>query len=351
MKKYCKLVLLVFILALLNSTIVLAAESVYTVKSGDSLWKIANNNGVSIKQLMDWNNLKSDRLNIGDKLRLQAGNSSSTNTSQPNVAPAASSAGTYTVQAGDCLSLIAQRHGTTVANLMQINELTSSFLQVGQKLKVNSNASSSAPTAEVAAPAAPTAATAAAQETSSNQDFYVVKAGDCIGAIAQKYSMKSSQLMNINGLKSDIIYPGQKLLVAANSGSEVSRGGASLDGQVIVDFASQYLGVPYAYGGSSPAGFDCSGFVQYVYKNFGYQMARTAASQYQQGSSVSKSELMAGDLVFFACNGGGIDHSGIYAGDNRFIHSSSPRSGGVIYTSLSESYYTRAYVGACRILR
>lgn len=343
MKKYCKLVLLVFIFVLLNSTSVMAAESVYTVKSGDSLWKIANSNGVSIKQLMDWNNLKSDRLNIGDKLRLQPGNSSSPNTAQPNAASTA--AGTYTVQAGDCLSLIAQRHGTTVANLMQLNGLKGSFLQVGQQLKVNSNAASAGPSPQVAAPAA------AVQETSSNQAFYVVQAGDCIGAIAQKYSMQSSQLMNINGLKSDIIYPGQKLLVAANSGSEVSRGGTSLDGQVILDFASQYLGVPYAYGGSSPAGFDCSGFVQYVYKNFGYQLARTAASQYQQGSPVSKSELMVGDLIFFACNGGGIDHSGIYAGDNRFIHSSSPRSGGVIYTSLSESYYTRAYVGARRILR
>jgi cell wall-associated NlpC family hydrolase len=60
---------------------------------------------------------------------------------------------------------------------------------------------------------------------------------------------------------------------------------------------------------------------------------------------------MAGDLVFFACNGGGIDHSGIYVGNNRFIHSSSPRSGGVIYTSMSENYYARSYVGARRILR
>ena len=345
MKKYCKLVLLVFFFVLLNSTIVLAAETVYTVKAGDSLWKIANNNGVSVNQLMDWNNLKSDRLDIGVKLRLQAENSSSpSTTAQPSVVPTAAANGTYTVQAGDCLSLIAKRHGTTVNNLMQLNQLKSSMIRVGQKLKVNSNTVSSDTTTKVT-PAV------AVQETSSKQAVHLVQAGDCIGAIAQKYSMSSSQLMSINGLSSDMIYPGQKLLVAANAGSQVSRGGTSFDGQILLDFASQYLGVPYSYGGSSPSGFDCSGFVQYVYKHFGYQLARTAASQYQEGSPVSKSELMVGDLVFFSCNGGGIDHSGVYAGNNRFIHSSSPRSGGVIYSSLSESYYTRSYVGARRILR
>jgi LysM repeat protein len=342
-KKYCKLVLLVLLMVLFNSNSILAAESIYTVKSGDSLWKIANNNGVTVKQLMEWNKLTSDRLNIGDKLRLQAGNSS--DTAKSTVAPATDASGIYTVQAGDCLSLIAQRHGTTVDSLMQLNQLKSSFLQVGQKLKINSNAGSAGASAPVAAPAV------ANQETNTNQAYYIVQAGDCIGAIAQKYSMNSSELMSINGLKSDLIYPGQKLLVAANTSNQVSRGSASPDGQQVADFASQYLGVPYAYGGSSPAGFDCSGFVQYVYKHFGYQLARTAASQYQQGSPVSKSELMAGDLVFFACNGGGIDHSGIYVGNNRFIHSSSPRSGGVIYTSMSENYYARSYVGARRILR
>lgn len=338
MKKYCMLLLIVFIFILLNSNSILAAESVYTVRSGDSLWKIANNHGISVKQLMDWNKLESDRLNIGDKLRLQAGNSSSPTTIQPNTA--AGDSHIYTVQAGDCLSLIAQRHGTTVAQLMELNQLNSHFLQVGQKLKVKKvNGGSGAP---VSAPVV---------QENSKQESYIVQAGDCIAAIAQQHSMSSSQLMSINGLKSDIIYPGQKLLVTANANDQVSRGGTSLDGQSILGFAAQYLGVPYAYGGSSPSGFDCSGFAQYVYKHFGYQLSRTAAAQYQQGTGVSKSELMVGDLLFFACNGGGIDHVGIYAGDNRFIHSSSPRSGGVIYTSLSENYYARSYVGARRILR
>ncbi|NLB88524.1 MAG: C40 family peptidase, partial [Syntrophomonadaceae bacterium] len=76
---------------------------------------------------------------------------------------------------------------------------------------------------------------------------------------------------------------------------------------------------------------------------------RTAADQYKHGVAVSKDELQIGDLVFFA-SGKYIDHVGIYSGNGMFIHSSSPRSGGVIYSSLTEGYYARTYVGAKRIL-
>jgi len=348
-RKFCILFMLAITLVLLTSTSSLANSTIYTVKSGDSLWKIAAENGTTVQQLMELNQLKSDRLNIGDQLILKAGN-------QPVYTTAASvsaSTGIYTVQSGDCLSVIAQRYGTTADKLIQLNQLNSTFLQVGQTLKVpGSNITDSNSGGAVSqAPAAAVAEVA-------NDTVYIVQSGDCLGAIAQRYSMSTSQLMSINQLNSDLIYPGQKLQVAAGAGtasatagSEVSRSGSAIDGQRVLEVAKQYLGVPYAYGGTSPSGFDCSGFVQYVYKQCGYSLSRTAAGQYQQGIAVSKSELMVGDLVFFACNGGGIDHSGIYAGDNRFIHSSSPRSGGVIYTALSESYYSTSYVGARRIIR
>ena len=119
-------------------------------------------------------------------------------------------------------------------------------------------------------------------------------------------------------------------------------------GEQIVAFAEQVLGTPYVWAGSSPSGFDCSGFVSYVFKNFGYTVNRTAASMYTNGVAVDKSELQIGDAVFFASSSESIGHVGIYIGDGEFIHSSSG-CGYVTISGLDESYYSRMYVGARRI--
>ena len=119
-------------------------------------------------------------------------------------------------------------------------------------------------------------------------------------------------------------------------------------GEQIVAFAEQFLGTPYVWAGSSPSGFDCSGFVSYVFKNFGYTVNRTAASMYTTGVAVDKSELQIGDAVFFASSSESIGHEGIYIGDGEFIHSSSG-CGYVTISGLDESYYSRMYVGARRI--
>lgn len=124
-------------------------------------------------------------------------------------------------------------------------------------------------------------------------------------------------------------------------------------GQVIVDFAKGFLGVKYIYGGDTPQeGFDCSGLVQYVYANFKITLERTAAKQAAEGVSINRSELLAGDLVFFDTTGNGknIDHVGIYIGENIFIHAASPRFN-VTITSLSDSYYLKYYILAKRILQ
>ena len=119
-------------------------------------------------------------------------------------------------------------------------------------------------------------------------------------------------------------------------------------GEQIVAFAEQFLGTPYVWAGSSPSGFDCSGFVSYVFKNFGYTVNRTAASMYTNGVAVDKSELQIGDAVFFASSSESIGHVGIYIGDGEFIHSSSG-CGYVTISGLDETYYTNMYVGARRI--
>lgn len=129
-----------------------------------------------------------------------------------------------------------------------------------------------------------------------------------------------------------------------------SASATSTTGEKIVAFAKQYIGYRYVYGGASPGtGFDCSGFTSYVYKQFGYtSINRTAAGQYKNGTSVSKAELQAGDLVFFA-SGGSIYHVGIYIGNGQFIHASTS-SVGVVISDLNSAHYTSRYYGAKRLV-
>ena len=115
-------------------------------------------------------------------------------------------------------------------------------------------------------------------------------------------------------------------------------------GSEVVAYAKTLLGCKYVYGGTTPSGFDCSGFTQYVYKHFGVNLNRTAAAQYSNGKSVTS--LQAGDLVMFGKSG--ISHVGIYIGGNSFIHAANP-SKGVRIDSLSSGYYKTNYVGARRI--
>lgn len=113
----------------------------------------------------------------------------------------------------------------------------------------------------------------------------------------------------------------------------------------VVGIAMQYLGVPYVWGGSSPAGFDCSGFIMYVFAQVGVQLPHHAASQFNYGVPVSRDQLQPGDLVFFD----GLGHNGIYIGGGQFIHS--PHTGDVVKISgLYESWYSSRWVGGRRLL-
>ena len=118
----------------------------------------------------------------------------------------------------------------------------------------------------------------------------------------------------------------------------------------IVEFAKQYIGTKYTSGGRSPStGFDCSGFVYYVFKNFGYTLNPGASSQMDKVTIISKSELLPGDLVFFNTGSSRrASHVGIYIGDNKFIHAVSPGKT-LSISSLSDSYYSKYYVGSGRV--
>jgi cell wall-associated NlpC family hydrolase len=112
----------------------------------------------------------------------------------------------------------------------------------------------------------------------------------------------------------------------------------------IVATALEHIGAPYARGGSSPAGFDCSGFVMFVFGRHGIALPHNAEAQYRLGVPVARDKLQPGDIVFFDRLG----HSGIYIGDARFVHATKP--GDVVKVShLDESWYRRRWVGARRI--
>lgn len=140
--------------------------------------------------------------------------------------------------------------------------------------------------------------------------------------------------------------------LSVRSGSYASRGEADRNlVDKLIDFAKSFLGTRYVYGGSSPRGFDCSGFVSYVFSNFGFSLPRTADEQANIGDTVTRDSLEKGDLVFFKTLGSSIiNHVGIYIGDGQFIHASSG-AGKVVISPLNEGYYLSHYIKAKRVIK
>jgi peptidoglycan DL-endopeptidase CwlO len=131
---------------------------------------------------------------------------------------------------------------------------------------------------------------------------------------------------------------------APSTGGEATYNAPAAQYGGVVGIAMQYLGIPYQWGGASPStGFDCSGFIMYVYAQVGVSLPHNAAMQYQYGSPVSRSQLAPGDLVFF----NGLGHAGIYIGGNQFIHS--PHTGDVVKISSLTGWYDSTFYGARRL--
>ena len=150
------------------------------------------------------------------------------------------------------------------------------------------------------------------------------------------------------GLEADgLVGPSTYTALLGKAMPEVSRGSNYVSRRVVAD-SMQYLGVPYVFGGTSPSGFDCSGYVRYVFAQAGIYLPRTADAQYECGYPVSTDELVPGDLVFVSTYDYGASHVGIYLGDGSFINASSSR--GVSIDSLYSSYWGSCYIGARRVM-
>jgi cell wall-associated NlpC family hydrolase len=128
-----------------------------------------------------------------------------------------------------------------------------------------------------------------------------------------------------------------------------SRQSSHLSRSALVDYAMSLEGAPYRYGKSSPEeGFDCSGYVQHVYQQHGVMLPRRAQDMAVDLETVSKNQLLPGDLVFFNTNGSAFSHVGIFIDDDSFIHASSQRTGRVLVSHLNSRYWQKHFSGARR---
>ncbi len=360
------------------------AATTHKVQNGDTDQKIARKAGISVEKLHQLNpGISWTRLKIGTAIQTALPKKQAKAKAKPPTAiKIAFKTSKYTVASGDNDWSIARKFGINTTELKRINpKINFAALKVGAVLTVpatsttNTVKTSTRPVAK----AAPVEKASAKPETKVdstpsimspnakvNRDAVTLRSTG--NTSARKVSLLSKntvakiidfkngwyQLETGSGHKgwvredmlsettNSVTIPVVKTI--NSSTKTVVSGGAS----GLLKTAYSQLGIPYVYGGTSRSGFDCSGFVGYVFRQHGVNLPRTAAEQARKGTPVSKAGLKAGDLVFFYTRGNGrVSHVGIWIGNNTFIHASS--GGGKIRVNNLTGYYAQRYAGARRV--
>lgn len=351
-----------------------------TVKAGDTLWALAQKYGTTVEKLRQLNGLASDAylIHVGDVIKVdgqvtattttnaqatstvsseasqtsqaaatasseanqtsqaaatasseasQTSQATSTASSEASQAASTSQAATpyvaanhvtYTVQAGDSLYTIAQKYGVTVDSLRQANTLGAT-LQVGQSLTVNDPTKN--PQASVAASQAeqtPAQTTTTSQATQATQ---TTQAATTTNQVAQTTSQTTSQPA-AQTQTSQASQTTQTSQQTQASQAQVATP-SSYSVSALLSYAQTFTGVPYVLGGTTPAGFDCSGFTQYVFNHFGKNIGRTTYQQQYAGTKLAVSSAQPGDLLFWGAYGSAY-HVGIYLGGSSYIAAPEP---------------------------
>jgi peptidoglycan DL-endopeptidase CwlO len=185
----------------------------------------------------------------------------------------------------------------------------------------------------------------AIQEKLSQMGFVVGSMDGVYGDVTAEAvkALQKEKKLPVDGKVSPDLY---KTLVGRDM--PVSRGAPVAAVRRLIQSSFQYVGVPYWFGGSTPRGFDCSGFTRFVFSSVGVDLPRMADSQYSVGRPVSTDRLQPGDLVFFETYEPGPSHVGIYIGNSQFISATSSR--GVAVADLFGQYWGERYLGARRVM-
>jgi peptidoglycan endopeptidase LytE len=350
------------------------ADTTYTIKKGDSPYKIAKKFKVKTKDIVKINNLKPYNLKPGTKITIplskkEAPHKNKLNSSAPPFSKEGDGARLpsvgqgfsgenietvkcqedslyHIVKRGDTLFSLSKKYSISIDELKEINNLRSKKLKIGRKLLVKR----------------------------TEPRNYTVKKGDNIWKIAKKFNIDPDELMDINDLETDLLKPGRKILLEpVFEVTEIKSHDAILSQTHIEDeiketsesedpglkelsmkerlilFAKKLLNIPYRFGGNSLLGIDCSAYVQKVYSLIGINLPRSAREQFSEGNPVDKEDLSIGDLVFFRTYASFPSHVGIYLGNNLFIHASS-KGKKVTINSLETPYYLKRFIGAKRLI-
>lgn len=269
----------------------------------------------------------------------------------PTAANAAS--GVYVVSAGDTLSKIAREHQTTVSQLMQVNHLNTDRLSIGQTLLLGVTVVPDLSTAPPDLTAVSTSNGTA--EQTANQPGQAVRVTADILNVRQSASLDAEiigklsygsrvEVLETDGEWTKIRYENEAAFVASqyvsaapDLGSSVPLDSKRLD--VLENIVQPLLGTPYILGGTTPNGFDCSGFTSYVFNQLGVKLPRTSEDQFHGGQSIPLEEAQPGDLLFYDSMGKGhISHVAIYMGNGMIVHAN-----GDDVRYLKEEYMRKLY--------
>ena len=295
-----------------------ASSDHYVVKKGDTLGKIASKYKVTVAQLKSWNSLKSNTIYVKQKLIVKKSTSTqaqSTNKVQENASTAVK---TYKIVKGDTLTKIAKQHGTTVANIKKWNNLGSDSIRVNQVLIVANNGNT-----PVASTTNGNSNTNSSNNTSNNSNSNTV-------VTPTPETSKEQQLLAVDKMIATQL-ASEKVITKAPSAA-----GQKKYDQIIAE-GKKHLGVPYVFSGVTPAGFDCSGFIYYLYNKAGVKIPRRSSLDYFLKDTVTVKNPVPGDIVFFKNTYiATISHVAIYLGNDEILHAN---TGGVAIVKLSSKYW------------
>lgn len=321
---------------LFSASIVEAAP--YTVQKGDTLTKIAKAHNTTLQQLKQWNKLSNDQIYIEQKL-IVAANTRLTASSKVEDTKVVSNKvelkkvepkkvelenpTAYTVQKGDNLTKIANKHNITVASLKQWNKLPSDAIYVGQKLTIELQANSV------------TAITPSVKPPSLQVKEEIVE------------EIVPEKLEAVNEFKVTVDEMIVQQLASENEITTNPSTQAQILYEQVVQIAQQSLGIPYKFGGTTIEGFDCSGFVNYVYSAVGIDLVRKSSLMYFEQDTTKVAEPVPGDIVFYKNTFiPAISHMGIYIGNDEFIHAG---SNGIAIGNVKAKYWEERFVAYKRL--